>query len=1047
MAVNVRNISGEVDNHWRSTIPGYHFNGDRDLAKQYKGYAKSLVAQYEQTLSAGGQNSGRRRSPLPPNPVDGKEYRGFISIMVFPDGTTGCYVYAVREVREPTKRKKPYDIPDIVSGYLMIFRNNPCWRDPLYEGVIPHNTRNITPDEVSSNKNRESRYAYQSAGEANRFGTLVDHRAFLPVIRRSIDEEMTYQSTGFGWTMHRYVKASMYSGFARKVIQLILGIGDIPRIPYTPLPCSTWENEETRNSAHGDWIKRLDKAHQDVRADKTKEFDIDSAVKQEGLIQLTGEMYSGVPESALLDYLMTEGEGTWFRKIRSIHGTGGHERNGPPYITWNYEWADTDGILFDSDKKPWHCKVKPGVGIFAVPLEIDLRWNSKVVLDWIKDQRLNSLWLDWQEFWEKIARIMEEGGIDSLGGMPVCERFPPITKTWLQSGYMIQIATPEEMGRNVALSQGYTHAIGWCFNKDGNAIINTGFRETGKEWFNGYYWMYKVQISTRLREPSAISRKLDLSSEKDPWERRALQTKLQYMRDSDFAMIVAEEDSDSKVRLLRMIKNDPISGVLFIKEEEGCHIQHPSTVLKGPEYRSWVGLNFYGGFFKPTEPEPIPDGDSLGEGGVFLFVYYTDDNDTKGIRYVYDGERGPNIVEVTEEKSACTVAPNIKTTVTRASSGRGTRYTDTLGKNAEPPDDDIVAYSRSVTQLTPKNYQHIPESTFEGKPVDWHTAVRKRVPEGEFVDFALTWGRTSDYSGIGGLYAHRISQRSNIIDSASGIQNFLRYVIPTYERCCFYRMSAIGTENYTHTETINYATAAVAPWWYTYKLQTIPTGYDRVMNLHGTTWTVPSGSYESNETRITVIRNIKDGYPYDPDNTPDLLETPCDGYYGPHGVIHSLHQEIDTNWVSGLNVPKGGVIDPDFAFNWWGWARQINPYSIAADVDWTITKNLTIKVHYSGPDGVAEKISEEVIEVAPMSFYEDHIDGWLEPPVDFNSGSWLPTFQIMSATNSAFTKNRAYNIRIDSFDYKIQTSFIGHDGKIGNRALTTASCPSFIGLA
>lgn len=1024
MAVNVRSIAGETDNHWRSTIPGLHYNGDRELARQYRQYAKQETEKFVDMLRAGGQRSGRRRLPLPPNPVNGVLYRGFISLTAYEDGTRNGYIYAVRE---PVKRKRTVraKVNDIVGGYLTMFRAMSCWTDPGND-FIPSFARWVIPDRISSSELSGSRYWYTKANKANRFGTNFD--PYNDAIRPGVMDYVFLSSgTQTPWNMHRYIKASMYSGHARKVVQLLLGVGDIANIPYNQDPCVVWGDDPlsvlAKEKDHAELLNRIDTAHKKLIPDHSDRV-VKSGVRKEGFysIEADGD-YQGQRKSSLIDYLNTDGKGTWALSDFDIDDPAKTPppRNGPPYIAWDYRWIATDGVLFDSEGEAWHCHVSPLLGVLAMPLQYDPAWDNGLVRDWVDEQIKYGNNTEWVTHWSTLRdnffkkRDGSEKHVKKLNGFPLGERFPQHVAAWVNSGYMIRIATVEQMGKWLSKARAYNESVGWCFDYSGTRIANTGWAETGTNYFTGYSWEYSIRIG-KTRKPDQPPPGLDLAFVMDPnWKpgiKRAIAMKLRWMSEAAMHRMAAMPSMESRQNFIRDLVNEPIAGSVFTAVEKKARVFGTGKFFKVADYEFGPCLNTYlDAPFSPATPTPSTDG-SAGESNteVKMFVFY-DENDT--LQYIsMKHDTSPDAVETTTGKeSACYSHDRTSVTRTEDAELKPMGYQDSVGKNEKAH----TRYLRTMYRLTPDLYKHMTYTEQEGK--GWEEVVAKPVTPGKFRDMRGTFVLNGG-NGIPGGAMYRAVQRAYITDHVQGAQVFLRYVVPMYERCAYFKYKGEWADSHDHSETFNWVTQPGATYSLDYvnphvdgRWQVISTGLygggsDPCVYNAGVDFTYSVGTVYDIVPTYRAARLYREGNPVSQDRIPYINE----GFEGYEGC-----------WLSDMTIPN--------------------------DFSWSALRKYKKKLTLVDAAGKKNEVYNETAEYPPGTNVYDLLGEWDAPAIDYGDPpSWPPSVQYMSASKSAFSDAIIYNTDINNSAFKVYTDFTGHDGKSGARVTAFSWCISFIGL-
>ena len=135
--------------------------------------------------------------------------------------------------------------------------------------------------------------------------------------------------------------------------------------------------------------------------------------------------------------------------------TGRPEKTGK--FLYDYKYAETNGVSFDSDGKPWLLRVSAS-GVYAMPLPIVPATTTAAFREYMEevgDEEI--LWI-----------------LDRFGGMPSGESFPIIIKdfeAWRRAGVIIKVCGHGGFYGRIA----YSSAMGWTFNTNGSEGFNTCF--------------------------------------------------------------------------------------------------------------------------------------------------------------------------------------------------------------------------------------------------------------------------------------------------------------------------------------------------------------------------------------------------------------------------------------------------------------------------------------------------------------------------------------------------------------------------------------------
>lgn len=122
---------------------------------------------------------------------------------------------------------------------------------------------------------------------------------------------------------------------------------------------------------------------------------------------------------------------------------------------YDYKFNGTNGIGFDSEKKPWLLRIGEQ-GVFAMPLPMIPATTTAAFKEYIEDQG------DQELLWV----------LDRFGGMPSGEGMPVITKdfeAWRRAGVIIKVCSTADFYSHHM----YAYSCGWAFNSSGTEAFNT----------------------------------------------------------------------------------------------------------------------------------------------------------------------------------------------------------------------------------------------------------------------------------------------------------------------------------------------------------------------------------------------------------------------------------------------------------------------------------------------------------------------------------------------------------------------------------------------
>ena len=168
---------------------------------------------------------------------------------------------------------------------------------------------------------------------------------------------------------------------------------------------------------------------------------------------------------------------------------------------YDYKYNDTNGVGFDSDKRPWLLRINTR-GVFAMPLPLVPATTVpafRAYMEEVEDDEM--LW-----------------ALDRFGGLPSGEGMPIATKdfeAWRRAGVIIKVCDVGDFYDHLM----YSSACGWSFNSKGTEGFNTCYDYDDNEGI-GFGLAYK--LSLRL-EPTADDGRLPFGFDlPDPSEARVL---------------------------------------------------------------------------------------------------------------------------------------------------------------------------------------------------------------------------------------------------------------------------------------------------------------------------------------------------------------------------------------------------------------------------------------------------------------------------------------------------------------------------------------------
>ena len=130
--------------------------------------------------------------------------------------------------------------------------------------------------------------------------------------------------------------------------------------------------------------------------------------------------------------------------------TGFPPRSGE--IQFDYKFANTDAVSFDSQGFPWLVNVSPN-GVVAMPLPMIPATTTDAFRQWIEEVGDT-----------EILKIL-----DRFKGIPSGEGFPRDREAWRRAGVIVDVLDPSEFYQY----EPWATSLGFAFNRDGSAAVAT----------------------------------------------------------------------------------------------------------------------------------------------------------------------------------------------------------------------------------------------------------------------------------------------------------------------------------------------------------------------------------------------------------------------------------------------------------------------------------------------------------------------------------------------------------------------------------------------
>lgn len=257
--------------------------------------------------------------------------------------------------------------------------------------------------------------------------TDIERRYRLNLPESPIFSSVLSGSLEITYSQHAHVKPSSYTGAMRKLAQFVLGMGQVIR--------PTWEER---------WIQENEKGFLPV-----KQKNIDSGKSSEVL-------------SAFNLYYKKE--------IVSVLNT------------YDYRFAKTHGVSFDSQNKPYLIEVSTR-GVYAMPLYMD-----PVSLTVQGKKR----YLDVSP---ELSHVF-----DTFGGVPLGVNFPfssneDTFNKWKRAGEIIELMSGDDIQEFYGKLP-FSSVIGWAFDEKGTEAHNTCYDYQLNSVKRSYHYILRFEINT-----------------------------------------------------------------------------------------------------------------------------------------------------------------------------------------------------------------------------------------------------------------------------------------------------------------------------------------------------------------------------------------------------------------------------------------------------------------------------------------------------------------------------------------------------------------------
>lgn len=399
--------------------------------------------------------------------------------------------------------------------------------------------------------------------------------------------------------------------------------------------------------------------------------------------------------------------------------TGLPEKTGK--FLYDYKYAETNGVSFDSNGKPWLLRVSAS-GVYAMPLPIVPATTTAAFREYMEevgDEEI--LWI-----------------LNRFGGMPSGESFPILTKdfeAWRRAGVIIKVCGHGGFYGHIA----YSSAMGWTFNTNGSEGFNTCYDYES----DGVGVGFAFKLSLSLGPVQDVEREQGNYELEDPAE-------MQWVNAYMSALYRQLNDGSARSRAIKYKLSRVSASVVLTRAKTnsgGDDAEYWDNFEAPPiaQHNGGIALVGEGALYHPAKPkfqpqikfpEPLLDGcishdfspqaiNSVPPGYIALcdtimFGYYVEDS-LKVVKYFLDSRNPMRGVEDNYEE--CMVVGAWARTETMGDvSLMGHFYTSDLDERA------AGAYRTVETKITgtPLGYDSTPRFEFDAGFAMYGTLSRSR---------------------------------------------------------------------------------------------------------------------------------------------------------------------------------------------------------------------------------------------------------------------------------------------------------------------------------
>lgn len=378
-------------------------------------------------------------------------------------------------------------------------------------------------------------------------------------------------------------------------------------------------------------------------------------------------------------------------------------------ISYDYRFNKTNGIGFDTDKKPWLLQVSAS-GVWAMPMPVIPATTTeafRLYVENVGDEELLAI-------------------LDRFGGMPSGEDFPSGDEfqSWRRAGVIIKVCDTADFYTHAT----YSSACGWSFNSKGTEGYNTCYDYYDDEGL-GYGLTYKLRLELRpainhtLEPPVQVEintdddrRAMDYvaslrsSMNLGTHEARAILYKL---RNKDSADIIYERSVSnagaSDYDFWNNLEQDPIANHRgTVREVYRGYLYHRSAFAYQPQIKFPEPLvkGCISHDFLPLEngvgKDKYPNSDTI------MFAYYIGDI-LKVVKYFIDWGSFKRVTVSNFE-------PYMRAGQWRSEVSNGSTSIQGYFYSTDIDDREVISPTLTVTEIEGKDYgyDHRPKFRFDG---------------------------------------------------------------------------------------------------------------------------------------------------------------------------------------------------------------------------------------------------------------------------------------------------------------------------------------------